>query len=740
MPGIYDDIFKQQGFTKIGSLCYRLQLDIWWDTKNKIQIIHFILGSRSLLKGSKSYYLKSISEEGETWARDIGPLHDYLEAHFQEVHLAFSYFRGISDGLAAEQVHRKRSAELTNPQIPSVEEMSKLQRYLLQQRSISESSGNLLSLDDGSSELLHSYLKQQTRSSRTQLRQLKQEHDQKKNQVSLYENMLNEYKRKGSAATLVFGLHSNTHMTQSPQECADAVSYIVKELNNAHRYQVWQKLNGGRLNIYVEEAKEPVWMWLEEWLGGALSPCQLARFAREFKSLQDMAIQHTMVTANKNIMVDGHIRDDQKLLAARVVSTMLKRLDRTKDAAVPLKDLPAEMLPIRLGLLAVAGKITEQYGVLPAGRFDHLYVSGTTGSGKSFTGRVIVEEAAQYEHLNILILDPRNQSVGLLVPEDRDSVLSSYPDFEMEPAQAKGFSFNYFSPGQDLGEELPDDLSELSQGRSIVSFKGLNDHQRCSHFADILESVLESLSTGESEILRLLVVVEEAHQFTKQRTGIDAKQAAQRAENALDRFLREARKYGGCAMTISQSNKDFSRDSASVRQNTNTKVFMHNSDREVDYASSFIGDGRQITRLKPGMAIVFNPLWGAVTLKVRPPLSKVWDFSLRETRKIVRPGPISRPTLSPEGMRLLGLIKAHTAGNHEAMNMSDLAASSGISSKRWLNQLVEELEGSGYVRTRKLRKPGQPRIVEPISSGGADEMLDQSRTETGQEGQKETNR
>lgn len=314
---IYDDIFKQQGFTKIGSLCYRLQLDIWWDTNNKIQIIHFILGSRSLLKGS--------------------------------------------------------------------------------------------------------------------------------------------------AASLVFSLHSNTHMTQSPQKCADAISNVVKELTDVHRYQVRQKLNGGRLKIYVEEAKEPVWMWLEEWLGGSISPCQLARFAKEFKLLQEVVIRHTMVTANENILVNGHIKEDQKLLAARVVSTMLKRLDRTQDAAAPLKDLPADTIPVKPGLLVVDGRITDQYGILPAAHFDNLYVSGSTGSGKSFTGRVIVEDVAQYEQLNILILDPRNQSVGLLVPEDRDSVLSLYPDFEMEQAQARGFPFNYFLPDQDVGQDLPDDLSELSK-------------------------------------------------------------------------------------------------------------------------------------------------------------------------------------------------------------------------------------------------------------------------------------
>ncbi|MGB2862859.1 MAG: hypothetical protein WBC05_05995 [Sedimentisphaerales bacterium] len=67
--------------------------------------------------------------------------------------------------------------------------------------------------------------------------------------------------------------------------------------------------------------------------------------------------------------------------------------------------------------------------------------------------------------------------------------------------------------------------------------------------------------------------------------------------------------------------------------------------------------------------------------------------------------------------------------------MSELAASAGISSKRRLNQLVKELEDGGCIRTRKLCKPGQPRVVEPILSKGSDEMLDHSRTETGQEGQ-----
>ena len=37
----------------------------------------------------------------------------------------------------------------------------------------------------------------------------------------------------------------------------DALQAVVKELTDLHRYQVTQKLGGGRLNIQVEEAADP---------------------------------------------------------------------------------------------------------------------------------------------------------------------------------------------------------------------------------------------------------------------------------------------------------------------------------------------------------------------------------------------------------------------------------------------------------------------------------------------------
>jgi len=290
----------------------------------------------------------------------------------------------------------------------------------------------------------------------------------------------------------------------------------------------------------------------------------------------------------------------------------------------------------------------------------------------------------------------------------------------MDKDSAHGYRFNYYAPGQNFGQKLPDDLSQLAQGRSIVSFKWLDDKRRCERFAEILNSVFTFYSKEESSITRLLIVVEEAQCFTKKRVDDNAKNAAEKAEVALDRMVRESRKYGCCVINVSQTIKDFARDSASIRQNTNTKIFLHNSDREIDYAADFIGDGRQLIQLPPATAIIFNPAWGVIKVKIRPPYSKVWDFSAEETARIIQKPAISRPSLAGSSQRLWELIKEHYDRTGQGMNLSEAAIKFGVSSKRRIQSLVGELEHAGYIKTYKINKRGQPRIVEPVKGGGVD--------------------
>jgi len=209
-----------------------------------------------------------------------------------------------------------------------------------------------------------------------------------------------------------------------------------------------------------------------------------------------------MITADEDITVDGNIRDNKKLLAAWVVSSFVNRLDKP-EVGTALKDIGKDQMPINIGLFMNNTRVTSKPCILPVTGVNHGYASGITGCGKSCTGRVIVEGATQYEDLSILILDPRNQAAGLFVPEDRESFLSLYSEFGMDKDSAHGYKFNYHAPEQNFGEKLPEDLTQLAQGRSIVSFKWLNDKQRCEKFAEILNSVFAFCSKEESPVTRL---------------------------------------------------------------------------------------------------------------------------------------------------------------------------------------------------------------------------------------------
>ena len=719
VDNVFTEVFEQEGFRKIGSLSYRIQLNIWWHPDSKVQVLQLPLGSKALLKGSKSYFMKSITEQGETWVREIGPLQNYLEAHFPELHIKFSYFRDITDTLAATQIHRKIESQAPSIEIPTIEQIAQLQKKLDNIRFEQQSSDSLLSLDSDNSGMLGSYMRNQAKAIRKEKQLLQEQVNDKKKKLSIFNNLQKEYERNCSAASFVFSLCSNSHVITTPNEFHDALASIVKEMADMHRYQVTQKLCGGRLNIHVVEADEPVMVWIEEWLGGGLSPRQISRLNSDFLLLREATQKHTMVTPNTDIKLDDTVKDDQKLLAARVISTFASRLDQT-DAINDIKDLSKDNIPANVGLIMKNGSVTDTQFDLPLAKCNHTYLSGTTGSGKSYLGRVIIEEATLQEKLNILILDPANQSVGLLVPENRESILSLYPDFGMKPESARGFEFKYYAPGLSIGKQMPRDLSILGKGRVIVSFKGLNDCEQCKLFYNILDTIFEDYSREESSTLRLLIVVEEAQRFTKKRVAEDAKTAGEQAENALDRIVREGRKYGCYVNIQSQSIKDFARDSASIRQNTNTKIFLHNSDREVDYAADFIGDGRQIIRLKPATAIIYNSIWGAVTVKVRPPLSKVWDFSAEDTQRLLASEETPLMVLSSEAKQLLAIVRQHYNENGSGLNISNAGELLGVTSKRQLQQLVDELEHKGFVKTCKLRERGNPRIIEPISSRGAD--------------------
>ena len=183
---IYADILKREGFVKIGELNYRLLVSVWWHALVKVQLIVLRVGSKVLLKGNKPYYLKSITEQGESWARDIGPLHDYLEGHFQEVHVSFSHHRDITEKLASTHIRRKLAAETPSIQPPTSERLAQLQNQLTEQQRRLQGVENMVELNAGVSDLVQSYLRGQARQQRRSVEELKDKAAREQEQLSLF--------------------------------------------------------------------------------------------------------------------------------------------------------------------------------------------------------------------------------------------------------------------------------------------------------------------------------------------------------------------------------------------------------------------------------------------------------------------------------------------------------------------------------------------------------------------------
>jgi hypothetical protein len=704
-------VMKAEGGVRLGAIWHDLDLEAWWFPTAKIQVIAVPIrsggGSGSvLLKGSKAYFVTTIAREGETWARDVNALADYLESHFPEVHLAFSHFRDVPVLLASRRVALSSGRRGARGAIDSAclnQHLRDAREQLASLQRLREIAGD----DDG---LLGPHLAAREASQRRHLETLKTRVAVATADEQRERHLQEEYLRKGSAACLTFSISSNLQVVESERDAREALRAILRELIDADRFQVRQTL-GGRLRVQVSEACEPALAWIEQWFGGAISPTQLERLGARSHTV-DALSAYTQVAPDDDIRVEGEVVDHRKLLAPRVISSLLRRVDRAEDV-VDRAAAAGSGPGLFVGMRMAGDRVTQTPWSIPINGITHALISGMTGSGKSVLVRVLAEEAATLKDVNVLILDPRNQSAGLLVPEDRAQMLSRYAAFGLKDPGA--FAFAYHAPANAAADPLPSDLGDVSMSHRVVSFKGVDDSERCGLFADILNALFDRLSSREVEWVRQVVLIEEAQLFTRRLTADAAGTEAKRAEAALDRLLREGRKFGICVLVSSQSVKDFSREAVSIRQNAGTKVFLHNSDREVEYARDYLDDSREIIKLRPGEAIFCNPAWGVVRVSVRPPLSKVWDFGESETAALLGARGDHRSfRLSPEASQLLDVIRTRYAELGEPPNVSEIGRAAGITSKRRLQELIGELTGAGHAKTRRLREQGQPRVVEPI--------------------------
>ena len=200
-----------------------------------------------------------------------------------------------------------------------------------------------------------------------------------------------------------------------------------------------------------------------------------------------------------------------------------------------------------------------------------VLVSGASGAGKTIAAKVIVEELLEDE-IPVLVFDYTGQWQRLLEKNTNEEMLDRYAEFGMRRSP-KGFKGHVVQSAPQLDELL-------TSGVTIVNLSGIYDSaERVGKVAQILDQLLEYFQfQGDSDDLRLLIVVEEAHLWMSK----DVPKDAARFLNSAVRLLR---KKGVGVMLVSQKISDFD---PAMRSAMNTSIL---------FRTKYEGDLKAIARM-----------------------------------------------------------------------------------------------------------------------------------------------
>ena len=699
-----------QGYHRLGQFFWGLPLHFYFHPDLFFSLTLIPLDSIYLLFGSKDYSVVGQTPEGrQSFVQDVPAFNSYLSSHFPECHVYLDYYRDIIPKIVPhfEEI-LKRKAEFENGK----EELREIKEVL------DISSKRLQRLERLKSfQFSVQAIQKRKTTDETKAKQLTDRLQELQQKLTNDVAWIKAYEENGNASALFFRYATVPYIAHE-NNFADVLNAVQKDIIDTDRHEIRQKLQGGKLQIFIKEVQHPNVFQLGMY--GTLAPRNWQRIASklphdELSELADQIYSYLIPTLENDTSVKGHIEKAHRLPAMAL-------RDFLKKSRIVEKPSIEEEYPIEggwLGHVFQNDKLTDTPLLFKIKKMGHTYGSGKSGAGKSFTARILVENAL-LEGIKVIILDPTRQWCGLAKRSKSEAVFKRYENLGISRDHARSFNVKIYTPEHSCGLEVPRNMEDLLEGCSVITFKHTSEETRFEVSKKILQAVYDSMDE-ESEEMHTLIVLEEAHKFL--RASKEVHQDAKIVAKLIDDLARESRKYGIYLLILTQSLSDLRHSEKTVRENINTRFFMRASDRaEHEYIESYVSRNavETVKNLKNGEALLHSPdLVPTSKIFVRPPFSHVGELTDKEIRELqFKEIPSQNQNIEEIEIKALQIIHDFLTENARPIIQSELMEKLNITSARKKKQLIDRLEFKGLIKAKTLtRMRGKPKEIRVSDEG-----------------------
>jgi hypothetical protein len=227
----------------------------------------------------------------------------------------------------------------------------------------------------------------------------------------------------------------------------------------------------------------------------------------------------------------------------------------------------------------------------------HILTAGATGSGKSVSAMVIVEELLE-KKIPVVVFDPTAQWTGFVRPCKDHDLLNFYGKFGMNPRHVKpykGMIYEVKDPKVKIDFKKYMNPGEIS----VFTLNKLKPGEYDQAVKTIVDTIFEQ-GWEESSGLQMVIVFDEVHRLLEKYGG-------KGGYVALEKACREFRKWGIGLIMISQVLSDFKE---AVKGNVLTEIQLHTKSLgDLQRIEKKFGEdyAKRVTKLEVGVGMVQNP-------------------------------------------------------------------------------------------------------------------------------------